>query len=1135
MKRKIALLLAFTMILSILPMTVAGQVWGTRSTGSMAEVTGPGTVRHWYAPGERGVIVARPVIANQRHNMTLVYDNREFAIAGAETPALRNVAVGLDYFASASRATTTMAAIRVDLNSSAHTWALGHGAPDVRNGDNDMIVPAGLRASWLTALPYLEAFAGIPVGTTNLADPASRLALAAELTTGSQVADLAGWMATAPLYVTVSDQTTVGGGIQWLNEGAFIAVLVPTGRRSAEMLLFNLTTNVDTVDPATGNAMGFITTPAQMNAAFNAMGSLGIPIEYVTAPGANDAAVVLSFNTRGWPSIPNLNLTTVVDSRFSIHRGGDLRTFHRYGRVQVDRIEIREVVSRAFNHPDWHVRADIVTAGFEWSTLCESSQIREYPTTAGLGVGNWNNARLLVGINVESRVARRYDINDRLTAVFNVPNYDNPHRLDRARVDIGGGDNPLFIVANDRARPGDVEVEVTMWRAQRGTVAGSTGRWDFNVIDNVGALVPTAIINEAWLAARWTNAQRSTPTVPGNASIVHVVTHPSAAVPATGPGGPSVAGFYTLEWRWTPDGGVLGNWANIGGENGYVVRQRITVAQFGEIGLELELHEDDDLEDFWLRSGVQEWGNRAVFDDTYHLTARAVLRETVAGSLPGTGAHPTTFTFNEGIQVLGARIWTNEAHFSTWDDDEGVVWFGDNQRGSFLNTTIGRNYVTIRPEIGRGIERRWRRAEVTIEFYLSVQPNYEGLFGEDIDVTVTSGTIERPFEDSLTIAHAWDPITVDTSPVSFDGAEVAAFGVVRGASLGDVVITEVGAGVLEPGTRLWLGVEGGISRSWGTADHISLYAGNVTTNDPTLQFTQPRVDSHGTFIEITRASRYDGAQITFSNVQISGRVIPGQSYNIFVAEDAVAANWEGFAWMRVNEWTYDDFILGPGRFTRGALHGYFTPEPYATLAFDFEGSDIFAPPVAPPPSAQDPISGPVTFHLNSSHITRDGDVVAAPVFVLVPNITNPNYVTSYVAVRVVADLAGFPWGPGQSGWDPASQTATFTNGSTTIVFTANSTSATVNGIPTPITAGGLGADARIIGDRMFVPISFFNTLPVPVSVVWNPYTNVAQRSITVFPAPAAVTPLPAPAPVAAPVPAELEEYLDEHYGEGDYE
>jgi len=490
--------------------------------------------------------------------------------------------------------------------------------------------------------------------------------------------------------------------------------------------------------------------------------------------------------------------------------------------------------------------------------------------------------------------------------------------------------------------------------------------------------------------------------------------------------------------------------------------------------------------------------------------------------------------------VLGARIWTNEAHFSQWDDDEGVVWYGDNVRGSFLNTTIGRNYLTIRPEIGRGIERRWRRAEVTIEFYLSIQPNFEGLFGDDLDVTVTSGTIERPFEDTLTIAHVWDPITVETNPVSFDGAEVAAFGVVRGASLGNVVITEVGAGVLEPGTRLWLGVEGGISRSWGTADHISLYAGSVTTNDPTLQFTQPRVDSHGTFIEITRASRYDGAQITFANVQISGRVIPGQSYNIFVAEDAVAANWEGFAWMRVNEWSYSDLVFhGPGRFTRGALHGYFTPEPYATLAFDFEGDDIFAPPVAPPAAVTPPITGPVTFHLNSSHVTRDGDVVAAPVFVLVPNITNPSYVTSYVAVRAVADLAGFPWGPGQSGWDAAAQTATFTNGATTLVFTANSTSALVNGVPTPITAGGLGADARIIGDRMFVPISFFNTLPVPVSVVWNPYTNVAQRSITVFPAPAAVTTLPAPAPAtavpveAAPVLTTGDTQLEEDYN--DYE
>jgi len=131
---------------------------------------------------------------------------------------------------------------------------------------------------------------------------------------------------------------------------------------------------------------------------------------------------------------------------------------------------------------------------------------------------------------------------------------------------------------------------------------------------------------------------------------------------------------------------------------------------------------------------------------------------------------------------------------------------------------------------------------------------------------------------------------------------------------------------------------------------------------------------------------------------------------------------------------------------------------------------------------------------------RDEDVVSAPVFVLRPNVTNPNFVTSYVSARVVADLAGLPWGNGYSSWDDATGTALFIDGNVSIAFTAGSSVAVVNGVDTPITAGGLSADAPIIGGRMMVPISFFNTIPwFPLNVRWNSYADPSQRSITITP------------------------------------
>jgi len=280
---------------------------------------------------------------------------------------------------------------------------------------------------------------------------------------------------------------------------------------------------------------------------------------------------------------------------------------------------------------------------------------------------------------------------------------------------------------------------------------------------------------------------------------------------------------------------------------------------------------------------------------------RAVLRETAPGSLPATGAHPTVYSFPEGIQILGVRLWANEAHFSAnHDKEDAEVFFGGSriEADNFLNATIERNTVTIRPEIGENANRRWRLAEIWAEFYISVQAGYEHLYGENIDVTVTSGTVELPFEESLTVAYAWDPITVQTTNVTLDENDIeAAFGVVRGVNISDIIITETRRGELFSGQRIWLGLEGGISRGWGSGDHAALRAASVEATG-NMQVSPIQHDSHGVFVEILRSSNEDGVQLIFRDVAISGRVIPDQSYNVFMADDAVAANWDGFAWLR---------------------------------------------------------------------------------------------------------------------------------------------------------------------------------------------------------------------------------------------
>ena len=183
------------------------------------------------------------------------------------------------------------------------------------------------------------------------------------------------------------------------------------------------------------------------------------------------------------------------------------------------------------------------------------------------------------------------------------------------------------------------------------------------------------------------------------------------------------------------------------------------------------------------------------------------------------------------------------------------------------------------------------------------------------------------------------------------------------------------------------------------------------------------------------------------------------------------------------------FGLGGLGGTRGIIHGFFAEEPYQTPAFRFEGADIFfSPPAAPevPMTPQAPAPRTVTLFEGMNHRTAAGVELTAPLFMLIPNESNPDYSTSYVMMRVVADVLGLDYE-----WTPSTNSATFSDGTTTVVFTRDSATAMVNGVPTEIRASGLPANAKIINDRFFVPIAFFRYI-FNADVTWNN----ANRTVT---------------------------------------
>ncbi|MCL2421081.1 MAG: copper amine oxidase N-terminal domain-containing protein [Defluviitaleaceae bacterium] len=540
-----------------------------------------------------------------------------------------------------------------------------------------------------------------------------------------------------------------------------------------------------------------------------------------------------------------------------------------------------------------------------------------------------------------------------------------------------------------------------------------------------------------------------------------------------------------------------------------VSSDRVTVAVFANAAIIFELCEDEDLEDYILPSGAREWDMagqlsstaltaagmaNAPFDavipdsavEEYHQTAWVVLTETVRGVLPFTGLRDITFEFPEGAQILGVRWETNEGHFvDDQEDEDGDAWFYDGRTrdGSAMDIRVTRNRVTMRPEIGRE-EGRQEVAELRLQFYVSIEPEFEALYGDELVLYAFGPGFEDGVSTQVAIVH--DPMTVEANEITIGDGDVVAAGMFRHIAIDPVYVHETAIGALEWDRTVELYVEENTFFDTITANAVIIRAATVTTDGESgLEVSRPVNVNRGTHVTVTRTSADGEGWIRFSDIEITGLVLPGQSYDITVVGSAAANN-------HISQLAGTSGWGGWGT----VLHGFWVDEPYRAAAFAFDGTDALGGLQAAPELQ----NGPVTFGLNSSHTTRDGAVVAAPVFVLVPNITNPAYVTSYVAVRAVADLAGFEWGPDASNWDPATQTVTFTDGATTTVtFVAGATTATVNGVETAITAGGLGADARVIGDRMFVPISFFNTLPVPIRVQWNPYGGViANRSISIF-------------------------------------
>jgi len=552
-----------------------------------------------------------------------------------------------------------------------------------------------------------------------------------------------------------------------------------------------------------------------------------------------------------------------------------------------------------------------------------------------------------------------------------------------------------------------------------------------------------------------------------------------------------------------------------------IFRGTFTVAQYNHVGIILELDEDQDPEDFQLTSGMREWswdggasvpgtGTRnptdfplgwdAVIGDSvdpyFHQTARVVLTETVPGVLPFTGLTEVLFSFGEGVQVLGVELETNNANFfRPVEGGTGAIawnetWFATgnaNVRSGDLNVLVRPDYVSIRPHIENHLGAI---AEIYATFYLSIQPGFAHLHGQDVVATASFRgggiNLSDDFAASAVVAVVYDPITVSVQETVIQDDGATAWGQIRTESIGNITITETEPGALRRNRQLWIGVEGGVSLGWGQADLISVRATGATTDGSSGLSVGPIVvDQRGFWVTINGESVTDVGSITFTGVEISGALVAGNDWGIIVAGDAVADNFG------VSAFTWDGPIFGGGTFTRIG-HGLFTPEPYLTAAFSFDGTDLFAPApgvTAPGPApAPGPGTGgaggaiPVVLSQNLPYFIQHGPQqgqAIAPSFEMRAFGAGQN-ASAFVSVGAIADILGWT-----AAWDQGTQTATLTtNDGRTIVFVNGQATATVNGQTMQITnADGTPSPTYINNDRLMLSLLFFQQ-NLGVSIIW---------------------------------------------------
>lgn len=379
-------------------------------------------------------------------------------------------------------------------------------------------------------------------------------------------------------------------------------------------------------------------------------------------------------------------------------------------------------------------------------------------------------------------------------------------------------------------------------------------------------------------------------------------------------------------------------------------------------------------------------------EDSDKETLKVTFKETVVNSWLEN--RKTEITFPEGVKVVDV-IFSDDKNFTFEEDASKIV---DNKADYSV--------VTLK---GTG---RSGKVETKLKFELSIDPSFTG----DIVATFGGAGLEEDVE--LVLGTVVAPITVeaDTNEVSID---------YRNVTIGDIVIKETDAGMLEKGKTLYLDVEE--LRFDGTP--------TVEVVEGDLKIDKVKVDKGTLKITIKTASSKTPAVLKVTDNELFlDRTIPAGSYalSMVLAQDS----------------------------TTNAIFQNYDVEPKGKTDFDTDEVVVLDDFVEVVTAGRDQDDSTFTTTIS---VTIGADKLVAgktEIALDVPAYISEGY--TMLPVRAVTEALS---GKAIVRWDDATKTVTITFGARVISMTVGSKTMNINGV-----AVQMAKACEITDSRAFIPL-----------------------------------------------------------------